>query len=101
MPKGNRRDVERIYSKEAFIAQLRRLADALEQGRAFRIRVAGERVRIPARATFSIEHERERGVEELEFQVRWTRSALGPASRKQRRRARRARSSARAGERAT
>lgn len=98
MPKSDRRDVERTYSKEAFIAQLRRLADALEQGRAFRIRIAGERVRIPARATFSIEHERERGVEELEFQVRWTRSAPGPPSRRPRRRAR---SSARAGERAT
>ncbi|GBC78137.1 hypothetical protein HRbin08_01623 [bacterium HR08] len=84
MPRSNRRDVERTYSKKAFIAQLRRLADALEQGRAFRIRVAGERVRVPARAIFSIEHERERDAEELEFQVKWTRSSPGPSSRRPR-----------------
>ncbi len=74
MPKSrkSRRDVEHIPSKARFIATLRRLADALEQGRAFRICVAGERVRVPARATLSIEHERGRTEEELEFQLKWT-----------------------------
>jgi hypothetical protein len=34
--------------------------------------VANERLRIPADAKFNIEHERSGGVQELEFQLRWT-----------------------------
>ena len=49
-----------------------RLADALETERPFRIQVAGERIRVPARAVFSVEHEREEGEEEIEFQLSWT-----------------------------
>lgn len=65
------RDVERIQSTEEFVVKLRRLADALESGRSFRIQVAGERFRVPARAVFSVEHERGDGEEEVEFQLRW------------------------------
>lgn len=68
MPK---RDIEKTYPVRAFAAKLRRLADALEAGRPFGIAVAGERLRIPAGAKFSIEHEREGGDEELEFQLSW------------------------------
>lgn len=67
------RDLERTYSRAQFVAKLRRLADALEAGTAFSIQVAGERLRVPADTAFGIEHERAGGVEELEFQVRWTR----------------------------
>ena len=42
------RDVERIYSTEDVVAKLRRLADALEDDKPFRIQVAGERIRVPA-----------------------------------------------------
>lgn len=66
-----KRDIEKTYSKRAFVAKLRRLADALERGEHFTIRVAGETVRVPAAATVSIEHERGSGMSELEFQVRW------------------------------
>ncbi|WP_182523536.1 amphi-Trp domain-containing protein [Nocardioides dongkuii] len=66
------RDVEKIYATEEVVAKLRRLADALEQGTSFRIQIAGERVRVPARAEFSIEHEREDGEEEIEFQLTWS-----------------------------
>jgi amphi-Trp domain-containing protein len=66
------RDVERIYSTEEFVAKLRRLADALEAGSSFRIQVAGERFRVPARAEFSVEHERGDGEEEVEFQLTWS-----------------------------
>jgi amphi-Trp domain-containing protein len=66
------RDVERIYSTEEFVAKLRRLADALETGSSFRIQVAGERFRVPARAEFSVEHERGEGEEEVEFQLTWS-----------------------------
>ena len=65
------RDVERIYSTEEVVAKLRRLADALERDTPFRIQIAGERVRVPARAQFSIEHERDDDEEEIEFQLKW------------------------------
>jgi amphi-Trp domain-containing protein len=71
MPKRRARDLERVYSRSQFVAKLRRLADALEKERAFSIQVAGERLHIPAQASFSIEHERSGGEEELEFQLRW------------------------------
>lgn len=65
------RDIERIYSTPDVVAKLRRLADALESGTSFRIQIAGERFRVPARAEFSIEHERGDGEEEVEFQLKW------------------------------
>ncbi|HEY6689811.1 MAG TPA: amphi-Trp domain-containing protein [Rubrobacter sp.] len=69
------RDVEKVYSTSEFVAKLRRLADALEAGERFEIRVAGERVYVPARAEFNIEHEREVDEEEIEFQLKWTNSS--------------------------
>ena len=71
MTKGER-DIESFYSTEKVVAKLRRLADALEQDKPFRIQIAGERVRVPARARFSIEHERDEDEEESEFQLKWT-----------------------------
>ena len=65
------RDIERIYSTEDVVAKLRRLADALESETSFRIQIAGERFRVPARAQFSIEHERGDDEEEIEFQLKW------------------------------
>lgn len=69
---ADERDVERMYSTDEVVAKLRRLADALERGAAFRIQVAGERVHVPVRAEFSIEHERGGDEEEIEFQLKWT-----------------------------
>ena len=66
------RDVERIYSTSEFVSKLRRLADALERGERFEIQVAGERIYVPARAEFNVEHEREGNEEEIEFQLKWT-----------------------------
>ncbi len=65
------RDVEAEYSLSEFTAKLRRLADCLDNGENFEIQVAGERVYVPARATFSVEHERDDGTEEIEFQLKW------------------------------
>jgi amphi-Trp domain-containing protein len=65
------RDIEKTYSARALAAKLRRWADALEARRGFTIQVAGERLHVPADARFSIEHEREGGQEELEFQLHW------------------------------
>jgi len=66
------RDIEKEYSTAEFVAKLRRLADSLESGERFEIQIAGERVYVPVRATFNIEHEREDGEEEIEFQIKWT-----------------------------
>ncbi len=68
---GENRDVEKIYSTDEVVVKLRRLADALESGSPFRIQVAGERIYVPARAEFSIEHERGDDEEEVEFQLKW------------------------------
>lgn len=65
------RDVEKTYSLPEFIAKIRRLADALEQGERFEIQIAGERISVPARAICNIEHERQGDEEEIEFQVKW------------------------------
>lgn len=66
-----RRDVEKDYPSKQFVAKLRRLADCIEQGRRFRIRVAGERIGIPPTAVINIEHERGKSEEEIEFQLKW------------------------------
>lgn len=67
------RDIEKTYSNKEFVEKLRRLADAIENGTRFEIQIAGERIYVPARAVYNIEHERERedGSEEIEFQIKW------------------------------
>ena len=72
MSEKHNRDVERVYSTSEFVSKLRRLADALEAGERFEIQVAGERIYVPARAEFNVEHEREGNDEEIEFQLKWT-----------------------------
>lgn len=66
------RDIEKAYPVGEYVAKLRRLADALEQGKRFEIQIAGERIYVPARAEFNIEHERDGNEEEIEFQIKWT-----------------------------
>ena len=65
------RDVEKSYTRAQFVAKLRRFADSVEQGEAFVIQLAGERIHVPARAVFNIEHERGSDGEEIEFQMKW------------------------------
>ncbi len=67
------RDVEKNYPKADFVAKLRRLADAIENEERFEISIAGERIRVPVRAEFSLEHERSDEDEEIEFQIKWSR----------------------------
>jgi amphi-Trp domain-containing protein len=68
------RDIEKDYPLPDFVAKLRRLADAIERGERFEIQIAGERIQVPARATFNIEHERSDEDEEIEFQIKWRRA---------------------------
>ena len=67
-----KRDVEKDYPLNQFVEKLRRLADALEKGERFEIQIAGERVYVPVRTQFNIEHERSGEAEEVEFQIKWT-----------------------------
>ena len=67
-------DVEKPYDKTDVVAKLRRLADALEQGKAFEIQIAGHRVYMPAYATVEFEYERQGDEEEIEIEMKWTKS---------------------------
>ncbi len=64
-------DIEKTYSTQDFVAKLRRLADCLEEGKQFEIMIDAERIYVPVRAVYNVEHEREEGSEEIEFQIRW------------------------------
>jgi len=68
------RDIEKGYFSKQIVAKLRRLADCLEKDKSFRIQIAGERINIPSKAIFNIEHEREGNLEEVEFQFKWKRN---------------------------
>ena len=72
MSNKTERDVEKSYPISDFISKLRRLADSLEKGKQFEIQIAGERIYVPVRATYNIEHEKEEGKEEIEFQIKWS-----------------------------
>lgn len=63
------RDIEITYALPEFIAELRRLADALESGELFDL--DGEQIAIPDDAVFLIEHERDEDGEEISFELKW------------------------------
>ncbi|UXN75032.1 hypothetical protein N8D56_08900 [Devosia sp. A8/3-2] len=66
------RDVEVNYELAAFVAELRRPADALESGADYAIEIDGETVTLPADALMSVAHEIDNGEVELEFQLTWS-----------------------------
>ncbi|MBW2579050.1 MAG: amphi-Trp domain-containing protein [Deltaproteobacteria bacterium] len=66
-----KRDVEKDYPASQFVAKLRRLADCIEEGKRFRIQIAGERISVPPTARINLEHERGKSEEEVEFQLTW------------------------------
>lgn len=70
---GLDKDAEKTYSTKEVVAKLRRLADALEEGKTFEIQIAGERIYIPPHATVEFEYEREGDEEEVEIELRWKR----------------------------
>ncbi len=69
------RDVEIEYTNTENIRKLERLVECMKTGKPYEIQVDGERIYVPVSAVFSIEHEREDGEEELEFQFRWKASS--------------------------
>lgn len=66
-----KRDVEKPYPRAAFVAKLRRLADAIERDAPFVIQVAGKRIAVPRDAAVGVEHERDSSMEQIEFQLTW------------------------------
>ncbi len=71
MSSKNERDVEKEYPNADFVAKLRRLANAIENNESFEIQIAGKRIYVPVRATFTVEHEKSETEEEIEFQIKW------------------------------
>ena len=71
MAKKKERDIEKKYTTKQMVAKLRRLADSLENGKQYKIQIAGEKISIPTKAVFNIEHERGKKTEEVEFQFKW------------------------------
>ena len=67
------KDVEKSYSNKEVVAKLRRLADALEEGKTFEIQIAGERIYIPPHATVEFEYQRAGDEEEVEIELTWKR----------------------------
>jgi amphi-Trp domain-containing protein len=68
---ADEKDVEKSYSNKEVVAKLRRLADALEEGKTFEIQIAGERIYIPPYATVEFEYERVGEQEEVEIELTW------------------------------
>lgn len=64
-------EVEKGYSNQATAEKLRRLAESIEQGKAFEIQVKGERIYVPADAEIDFEYERTENVHELEVEIKW------------------------------
>ena len=70
---GNETDVEKSYSNKEVVAKLRRLADALEEGKTFEIQIAGERIYVPPYVAVEFEYQRQGNEEEVEIELKWQR----------------------------
>lgn len=64
-------EVEKGYANKQTAAKLRRLAEAIEQGKAFEIQVSGQRIYVPADATIDFEYELDGESHELEVEIKW------------------------------
>ena len=71
MPKEKAIDVEKSYKNKAAADKLRRLADALEQGKTFQIQIAGNRVSVPPSASVEFEYEKDGKRQEIEIEISW------------------------------
>lgn len=66
-------DIEKSYNDKEHIEKLQRLIDCMKHNKPYEIQVDGQRIYVPASATFSIEYEQEGSEAELEFQLKWKR----------------------------
>ena len=67
------RDITKSYPIRSFVSKIRRLADGLEKGEQFVIQIDNEKITVPKDAIVTIEHERMKNGEEIEFQIVWKR----------------------------
>jgi amphi-Trp domain-containing protein len=70
---SDEKEVEKSYASSEVVGKLRRLADALEEGKTFEIQIAGERIYVPPYASVAFEYERAGNEEEVEIELKWTR----------------------------
>jgi len=68
-------DIENGYSNRENAAKLRRLADALEQEKAFEIQIAGNRIYVPPYAEIEFEYEQNGDEQEIEIEIKWKRKS--------------------------
>ncbi len=68
--------VERSYTPAQTADKLRRIADAIEAGKSFRLQVGGNRLSIPSDCTVEIEMQTDgNGAGEIEIEIKWNRNA--------------------------
>jgi amphi-Trp domain-containing protein len=65
-------DVEKSYSARQVVGKLRRLADALESGKPFKIQIAGNAIEVPPDAIIEFEYQRSGDEAEMEIEIKWT-----------------------------
>ncbi len=63
--------LEKSYGRVAMASKLRRLADAIEHGKGFRIMLENERIYVPVDVWFEFEYEEESDECELEIELKW------------------------------
>ncbi len=71
MKKKAKNEIEKTYTNSQTAAKLKRIADAIAEGKPFRIQIGGEKISVPKNAKVSIEYEREGKEEEIEIQIEW------------------------------
>ena len=71
-------DVERGYTPEQTADKLRWIANAIEDGKSFRIQVGGNQMRIPTDGKIGIEMNRDGSRGEIEIEIKWDRTLTEP-----------------------
>lgn len=67
-------NVEQTFAKRETALKLRRIADAIEAGKTFRVQINGNRVFVPAGARVDIEIQHEEYDGEVEVDISWRRT---------------------------
>ena len=69
-------EVEKSYTPAQTADKLRRIANAIETGKSFRLQVGGNRISVPNNCRIEIEMQTDSGgAGEIEIEVKWNRAA--------------------------
>jgi amphi-Trp domain-containing protein len=66
-------ELKTTYLGKEVVAELRRLADALEQGTKFEMQIGEERISIPPDVEVEFDYEGTEDEEEVEIELKWKR----------------------------